>query len=209
MHKTILTGGLRVMVAALVLSIPASAADFSTPTARVRDSIQRVLSILKDPALHPETRWRRIGVVIDDGFDFRSMSQSVLATHWQRASPDERMRFVEFFSRYIEETYRSRIEAYTDQQIRYESETISGDRAVVGTVVVTESAEIPVVFRLKNNDGQWYAYDVVIEGISLVENYRNTFAAIVHNEGMDGLLADIQRRIDRHKAGFPESGDGI
>ena len=64
---------------------------------------------------------------------------------------------------------------------------------------MTDTNEIPVDYKLKNNNGTWYAYDVVIEGVSLVNNYRSTFAAIVNNDGMDGLLNDIQRRIDKHK----------
>ena len=103
-------------------------------------------------------------------------------------------------SQYIEETYRSKIESYTNQKIEYTGETINGKRAVVETLIITDSAEIPVNYKLKNNDGTWFAYDVVIEGISLVSNYRSTFSAIVKNDGMDGLLNDIQSRIDRYKS---------
>ena len=186
-------------IALLLIAVTAFAADFTTPMGRVKDSVDRVISILKDQSLDREARWRQIAAVIDNGFDFRSMSQSVLATHWKEATPEERERFTEFFSQYIEETYRSKIEAYTDEEIRYGSETIRGDRAVVETVIVTKTTEIPVNFKLKSNDGKWYAYDVVIEGVSLVANYRSTFAAIVKNEGMDGLLSDIQRRIAKYK----------
>lgn len=184
----------------LIISFNTVAADFTTPTGRVKDSIGRVISILRDKSLEREVRWQKIAAVINDGFDFRSMSQSVLATHWKKATPEERERFTEFFSQYIEETYRSKIEAYTDEKILYKKETIRGKRAVVETLIVTSSTEIPVNYKLKNNDGEWYAYDVVIEGISLVSNYRTTFAAIVKNEGMEGLMNDIQRRIDKHKA---------
>ena len=183
------------------------AADFSTPMARVKDSVGKVISVLKDKSLDRETSWQKIAAVIDDGFDFRSMSQSVLATNWKKASPDERSRFTEFFSQYIEETYRTRIEAYTDEEIIYKDEVIRGKRAIVETVIKTSTTEIPVNYKLKNNDGEWYAYDVIVEGVSLVNNYRNTFAVIVKNEGMDGLLSDIQRRIDRYKAAQEEEED--
>ncbi|MEE9552289.1 MAG: ABC transporter substrate-binding protein [Gammaproteobacteria bacterium] len=183
----------------LVLSGSILAATCDTPTLRVKDSVDRVIAVLKDQSLDRETQWEKIGVVIDDSFDFRSMSQSVLATNWKRATPEERERFVEFFSQYLEDTYRNKIEAYTNQEILYKKETINGKRAVVDTVIVTDSTEIPINYKLKNNDGEWFAYDVVIEGVSLVNNYRSTFAAIVKNEGMDGLLNDIQRRIDKYK----------
>ena len=187
------------------------AADFSTPMGRVKDSVGKVIAILKDKSIDREASWQKIAAVIDDGFDFRSMSQSVLATNWKKATPEERTRFTEFFSQYIEETYRSRIEAYTNEEIIYKDEVVRGKRAVVETIIKTDSTEIPVNYKLKNNDGEWYAYDVIVEGVSLVNNYRNTFAVIVKNEGMDGLLSDIQRRIDRYKAAQEEEameGDG-
>jgi phospholipid transport system substrate-binding protein len=190
---------LSIAVLLLVWNV-ALAADYSTPMGRVQDSVERVLGILNDTSLDQETQWRRIAVVIDESFDFRSMSQSVLSTHWRRATLEERERFTEFFSQYIEETYRSKIEAYTDQKIEYKKETINGDRAVVDVSIVTNSATIPVSFKLKDNGGDWFAYDVVIEGVSLVNNYRNIFTAIAKNEGMNGLLSDIQRRIDHYKS---------
>lgn len=183
----------------LIISPGLAAADYSTPKGRVKDATDKVITILKEQSYDRETRWRKIAAVIREGFDFRSMSQSVLATQWKRATEEEQQRFTEFFSQYIEETYRSKIESYTDQEIIYKDEVIRGDRAVVETVIVTGSAEIPVNYKLKNNDGEWYAYDVVIEGVSLVANYRDTFAAIVKNEGMDGLLEDIQKRIQKYK----------
>jgi phospholipid transport system substrate-binding protein len=183
-----------------IFSAVAIAADLSTPTGRVKDSVQKVISILKDKSLKRENRWDKIGIVINDSFDFRSMSQSVLATNWKKASPEERQQFVVFFSQYLEDTYRTKIEAYTNQKVDYVGETIRGKKAVVETMIITDSTEIPVNYKLKNNDGTWFAYDVVIEGVSLVNNYRSTFAAIVKNDGMDGLLIDIQSRINKYKA---------
>jgi len=177
-----------------------TAEDFTNPTARVKDSVEKVILILKDNSLAREIRWKKIGAVIDKSFDFRSMSQSILATNWKTATPTEREKFIEFFSQYIEETYRAKIESYTNQKIEYIGETINGKRAVVETLIITDSTEIPVNYKLKNNDGTWFAYDVVIEGISLVSNYRSTFSAIVKNDGMDGLLNDIQSRINKYKS---------
>ncbi len=176
-----------------------AAADYSTPMGRVKDTTNGVISILKDDKLDREVRWEKIAALIYAGFDFRSMSESVLSTQWKRATEDERKRFTDFFSQYTEETYRTKIEAYTNQKIIYKDEVIRGTRAVVETVIVTDSVEIPVNYKLKNNDGEWFAYDVVVEGVSLIANYRSTFATIVKNEGMDGLMSDIQRRIDKFK----------
>lgn len=183
----------------LIFSLSLAAEDYSTPKGRVMEATGKVVAILKEKSNDREASWQKIAAVIRDNFDFRSMSQSVLATHWKSATEDEQERFTEFFSQYIEETYRSKIESYTDQKILYKDEIIRGDRAVVETVIDTGTTEIPVNYKLRNNDGEWYAYDIVIEGVSLVANYRSTFAAIVKNEGMDGLLLDIQRRIKKYK----------
>ena len=171
-----------------------------TPTERVQDAVNDIVGILKTEDLNREARWERIGVIINKTFDFQAMSQSVLATNWKKASPEEKRNFVEFFSQYLEDTYRTKIEAYDDQEIRYVNESITGSRAVVDTVIVAGRTEIPVSYKLRETQGRWLAYDVVIEGLSLVNNYRNTFSAIVRSEGMNGLLNDLQGRIDRYKA---------
>ncbi len=110
-----------------------SHAEFTEPMARVKDSVERVIIILKDKSIDKESRWKKIGVIIDDSFDFRSMSQSILATNWKKATPEERKQFVDYFSQYLSETYRTKIESYTNQHVDYVSETIRGKRAVVET----------------------------------------------------------------------------
>ena len=169
------------------------------PQKRVEAAVSQILSTLRTKTLSREQRWEEIGRVIDQGFDFRSMSQSVLATSWKDATPEEKRRFVEYFSQYLEDTYRSKIELYTDERVDYVRETITGPRAVVDTVIVTDKTRIPVSYKLKVRDGEWFAYDVIIEGVSLVNNYRNTFAAIVKAEGIDGLLSNLQGKIDTYK----------
>ena len=187
--------------------ITAAAVQQQSPTDRVKSAIDDILVVLRNENLSREQKWAEIGRVIDEGFDFRSMSQSVLATNWQKASKEEKRQFAEYFSQYLEDTYRNKIESYSNQRVNYQNETIKGDRAVVDTVIVTDQNQIPVTYKLKNNDGEWFAYDVVIEGVSLVNNYRSTFTAIIRSEGMDGLLTDLEGRIESYKAkhgGLPE-----
>lgn len=178
------------------------------PAERVQRGVELVLSIVQDKTLSREARYEKIRAIVDEHFDFRSMSQSVLATNWKKASPDERRRFVDFFSEYIENTYFGAIEAYTGEEIEYGEGRIRGKRALVDTFIVTKTARIPVTYKLKLNDGEWYAYDVIIEGVSLVNNYRRTFSAIIRNDGVDGLLNDIQQRIDKYKAAQRGKGEG-
>ena len=196
------------LAATLVTGAAAGAAPEGSPLARVRTTVDAVLAVLGEPGLDRDQRWERIAEAIGEHFDFQSMSQSVLASSWQRASAVERRQFTEYFSQYIEVTFRSRIESYAGQGIEYLGERTADDRAVVDTVIVSGDVRTPVTYRLRRADtgtraGQWLAYDVVIEGVSLVANYRNTFAAIVKSEGMEGLLADVRRRIEKHR-GSPQ-----
>lgn len=192
----------RWVVLALLLGavVTAMAAKTVTPTERVREAITAILTTLKNDKLERDAKWSEVGRIIDDGFDFRSMSQSVLATNWRTATPEEKRQFVEYFTQYLEATYRDKIEAYTNQRVEYLNESVRGERAVVDTVILTDSTEIPVSYKLRMNEDGWHTYDVVIEGVSLVNNYRSTFSAIIKTEGMEGLLSDMQDRIDRYKA---------
>jgi phospholipid transport system substrate-binding protein len=191
-------GWLMLSLGAMMWSTAAVAAQ--TPTQRVEQTVAAIVDVLHREEGSRRDKWREIGSIINEGFDFRSMSQSVLARNWQTASKEEKRQFVEFFSQYLEETYRAKIESHTNQRVEVTKETIAGARAVVNTVIRTDASTIPVDYKLKNNDGVWYAYDVVIEGVSLVNNYRNTFDAIVKSEGMEGLLQDLESRLARHRA---------
>jgi phospholipid transport system substrate-binding protein len=176
------------------------AEEIATPTERVRSAISDIMNVLKNENLDRDQKWSEVGRVVDAGFDFRSMSQSILATNWRTATAEEKRQFVEYFAQYLEATYRDKIEAYTNQRVEYMNESVRGDRAVVDTIIMTDATQIPVTYKLKLNDEGWFAYDVVIEGVSLVNNYRSTFSAIIKSEGMEGLLTDLQGRIERYKA---------
>jgi len=170
-----------------------------SPTERVRAAVNEVLTIVTDQGKEKQDRSKEIKAVINYYFDFQTMSQSILATNWQRASKEEKERFVEFFSEYIEESYLNTISSYSGQEIRYVDEKIHGNRAVVDTLIITDTAEIPVNYKLRYSEGEWQAYDVVIENVSLVSNYRSTYSTMIQQEGMDGLLNNLQTKINHYK----------
>ena len=132
---------------------------------------------------------------MDERFDFRSMSQSVLATQWKKATAYERDRFVEFFALSLEDTYTEILDSYSGEEIQYIDERIKGDRAVVDTLIISETNNIPVSYKMKLNDGEWHTYDVVIENASLVSTYRNLYANIVKSQGINGLLDRMQSKL--------------
>ncbi len=163
------------------------------PTEQVRETVDNILAILRDKSLDWHSRQRNIEAIIDARFDFQSMSQSVLAKHWKKATPMERQQFVEFFSQYLDHVYITKMEKYTDEYVKYGAEKVNGDRATVDTFIVTKTVDIPVTYKLKRNSDEWYAYDVVIENVSLVNNYRSVYSAIIQTDGMGGLLDNLEQ----------------
>jgi phospholipid transport system substrate-binding protein len=175
------------------LVFPAVAAP--TPTEQIKTTVNAVLELLRDKSLDREMRRSKIRDVINARFDYRAMSQRTLATQWKKASDEEKGRFVDLFSKLLEWTYVGRIEAYTNETVEFDKEIIKGHRAQVNTFIVTASADIPVNYRLLKKDNDWYVYDVIIEEVSLIRNYRSSYRSIVKNEGISGLLSKMEQKI--------------
>lgn len=171
-----------------------AAVDEGQPTERVKYALTGVGSALQDTEATLGERWDRIRAVIEEVFDFHSMSASILTIGWTKATPEEQEQFVEYFTEYLEHMYREKIEAYDEQEISFTDERIIGNRAIVDTVIHAGNTNIPVNYALRKRDGQWYGYDIVIEGLSLVSNFRGSFASMLDNHGMDGLLADLREK---------------
>lgn len=174
-----------------------------TPTGQVKKSTDEILVVVMEKGLDKKERLdkirQKIREIVADRFDFRSMSQSVLSTHWRTANAYERDRFVEFFTLSLEDTYTNILDAYDGEEITYLAENRRGDRATVDTLIVSGDRKIPVTYKLKLNDDKWFAYDVVIEHSSLVSTYRNLYANIVKSQGVSGLLD--QMKIDLKNSG--------
>jgi len=177
----------------MTLAISAVAIDNATES--VRMSVDSIIGILKDTGLDQPSKREKIRVVIAERFDFRAMSQRTLATNWRKASKEEQQQFIELFSQLIQNTYIGRVEAYTNEEVKYPGEKITKDRAVVDTLIITSSAEIPVTYKLYLKDDRWLVYDVNIEGVSLISNYRNSYQEIVKREGFAGLLAKMEEKV--------------
>lgn len=177
-----------------LVSSPALAAPL-TPLEEVRSTVDAVLGLLRDRSLDPASRRAQMTRLVRSRFDFANMSQRILATNWRSATPQQQQRFVELFSDLLEANYVGRIEAYTNETVRYLGEQIVGDRASIDTSIVTAGAEIPITYRLLLAGEHWLVYDVVIEGVSFVSNYRSTYGEIVRREGMPGLLQKMEEKL--------------
>ena len=168
----------------------------STPTDDVRTSVDAMLEILKNEQLDKDGKRAQMSTVINERFDFRAMSQRTLATNWKKTTDEEKQQFVALFSQLIENSYVGKIEAYTNEKVDYPGEKIKGRKAVVETLIITSSADVPVNYKVYQKGDQWLVYDVIIEGVSLISNYRSSYQEIVKKEGFDGLLTKMQAKID-------------
>lgn len=179
------------------------------PTDQVKQTIDKVLDILKDKELkNPgKEKERRIALrkEVDKRFDFEQMSMRTLALHWKKRTPEEKKEFASLFSDLLERAYINKIESYTNEKIVYTGEKIEGDYALVKTNVITErNVDIPIEYRLIKEDGQWMAYDVVIEGVSLVNNYRNQFNGIIRSSSYEELVRRLKNKEIEATAGLPK-----
>ena len=179
----------------LMMTLASMAIAAGNATESVRTSVDAIIGILKDAGLDKPAKRDKIRGVIAERFDFRAMSQRTLATNWKKASKEEQQQFTELFAALIQDTYISRVEAYTNEEVKYPGEKVTDDRAVVDTLIVTSSKEIPVTYRLYLKGDRWLVYDVNIEGVSLISNYRNSYQEIVKREGFTGLLAKMEEKV--------------
>ena len=187
---------LKLFVMAVALSFTHAALAASSPTEDVRSSVDAILVILQNSELDVQQKRADISKIINKRFDFRAMSQRTLATNWKKTSAEEKKQFTALFSQLIESSYVGKIEAYTNEKVEYPGEKVKGKKAVVETLILTSSADIPVNYKLYQKGDQWLVYDVIIEGVSLISNYRSSYQEIMKDEGFDGLLNKMQAKID-------------
>ena len=175
----------------LLLAVPDAYAD--APTQQIKQTVDKVIEILKDKELKkPEkTKERRAAIrkTIDERFDFDEMATRSLAVHWRSRTADEKKEFLPLFTDLLERSYIKKIESYTDEEILYIVERINGEYSEVDTKIVTKRrVEIPIKYKLMKKNTKWEVYDVVIEGVSLVNNYRTQFNKIIRTESYEALV---------------------
>lgn len=189
----------KIMYALLIplLWVNLSVASAATPTDKIRATVDGILNTLKQADISREQRREKIRGMIYERFHFGAMSQRAMATNWKKVTDEERRRFVELFSRLLEQTYMGKIEAYTDERVEYLKEKVKKKTAEVDTHIVTSNVNIPITYKVLRSGDDWLVYDVVVEQVSLISNYRSTYAEIFSREGMSGLLAKMQETVAR------------
>jgi len=169
------------------------------PTEQVRQTADRVLSVLQDSRLKSADRQKerreQLRQIIGSRFDFGEMAKRSLGSNWQKANNEDQRQFVELFTELLEKSYADQIESYNGEKIVYGRENVSQDQADVDTKIVTKKGEeIAVIYKLRSAAGDWKVYDVVIENVSLVNNFRSQFNRILANASFAELLKKLQSK---------------
>jgi phospholipid transport system substrate-binding protein len=191
----------------LVLAAPAvRPAEAGAPSEQLRTQVDRVLKVLEDAELkkEPRAKDRRAAVrkIANEIFDFTETARRSLGRHWQGRTPAEQQEFVQLFSDLLERTYISRVELYGGEKIVYAGDSIEGDQAKVQTKIQTKSgSDIPVEYRMHRKGERWLVYDVIIEGVSLVANYRTQFNKIIQTSSYGELVKKMKSKQEELASG--------
>ncbi len=176
------------------------------PSDQIRQTTEKILAIVQDPAMKgPDKdveRQRQMRKMIDERFDWAAMARSAIGKHWRDLSEAQRTEFTGLFSELIEKTYMSKIESYSGEKILYKGDKVDEMYGVADVVISTlKGADIPVSYRVQKKGADWLVYDVNIEGVSLVNNYRSQIGAILNSSSYANLIVKIKAKIASSASG--------
>jgi phospholipid transport system substrate-binding protein len=191
-------GCVLVFTIAVFASMPAMAGE---PTEKIRVTTDKIIGIVSNPALKgPEKAAERrllIRKAVDERFDWEEMSRRTLARHWQKRTIEEKTMFIDLYGKLLEQTYLDRVEGYSGEKVLYESERVDGEYSVVKVKILTkQETEISTEYRLKKNAGDWLVYDISVEGVSLINNYRTQFNSIIVRSSYKDLIKKLKAKVE-------------
>ena len=170
-------------------------------TDSVKGTIDQVLRVLQDKEMKKpdrvDERRQIIEKTIGDRFSWDEMAKRTLGTQWAKLTDKQRQEFVDLFRTLLTNTYIDRIENYAGEQVQYLNERLQDGFAEVRTKIASGKAEYPMDYRLLNKSGEWRVYDIVLDGVSLVANYRGQFNKILHSSGYDDLVQKLRTKSEK------------
>jgi phospholipid transport system substrate-binding protein len=165
----------------------------------MRTTISQALEVLQDQELkkpeRTDERVARLRKIADLRFDYGEMAKRSLGGQWDKLGVRERQEFVDLFTEFMTATYVEKMHSYSDEEVTFLNERLEGNYAEVKSIMVGRKTEIPMDYRLMLKGGDWKAYDVLIDGISLVQNYRGQFTAILRSSSYGHLVQILREKI--------------
>lgn len=188
-----------ILLALLIIPLHVRA---GVPFDTVKGHVNEVLRVLRDPALqgeaNKEARQEKIEAIADEMFDYVAVSRLTLGRNWRKFNGDQKKEFIQLYRSILKKAYLDRILAYTDEKVIFGKETmLSKKKAEVQTHIITKSVEIPIYYRVYLKDGEWKVYDIIIEGISLVKNYRTQFREILAHNPPEEVLKILRKKTEK------------
>ena len=170
-----------------------------SPTEAMRTTVSQAIAVLQDPELkkpeRKDERVTRLKKIADACFDYGEMAKRSLGGQWDKLVERERQEFVDLFTEFLTATYVEKIHSYSGEEVKFLSERLEGDHAEVKSIMVGKKTETPLDYRLMMKGGDWKAYDVLVDGISMVRNYREQFATILRSSSYEHLVQMLRDKV--------------
>ena len=191
-----ITAAIAIIVGQQRFVLTARADDGGAPMTVVQNTVNQALEVLRDKASPLPQRQEKLRQIVAQSFDFTEMSKSALGYQWKKLTPQQQQEFTTVFISFIEDSYLSKLNDYRGQQVQFIKASQDGtDYAQVNTNIVREGKEpIHLDFRVMKEGGAWKIYDVTVDAISIIANYRNQFNRVMNNQGYDTLIKDLKEK---------------
>ncbi len=185
-----------VLVVVLLMGLTSSVnAAASLPREQLKQTIDQILGVLRDSSLQAADKTLQLRQIARVRFDYRKMSQLSLAKHWKGITDQEKNDFVDLFGSLLEDTYMAKIETYTNEKVVFLKDRVKKKKAQVNTKIITRSVEIPIDYRMyRKKENLWMVYDMVIEGVSMIGNYRSQFGQMLERGSFESLMAKLNEK---------------
>lgn len=190
---------MKILLFILVLLLPTPALSQGNPTSYIRSNVDAVVAILTDPELageeNKDEQLRRIEGMVDNFFDSEELSKRSLGQYWRIFTEEQKQEFQPLFLELIKQVYLKKTISYNDEVVHYNQEIIKSDTlAEVHTTLTSPTLNIPIIYYMIRKDASWKVYDVSVENVSLVKNYRSQFRSILQNNSPDHLIASLREK---------------
>lgn len=192
---------LQVILVVGCLFLQGSLVQANDPQAAMKLTVEKVMEILSDPALEGDDHWaerrERVAQEVTKRFDFAQMAKSALAKTWNERSEAEREKFVTLFKELLKDTYVERLKTCCggSYEVVFDKVLVRGKKAAVSSMITQGDREVSAVYKMYQEGDDWFVYDVVIEGVSLVSNYRSQFVSIIQKDGYEELVRRLEDKV--------------
>lgn len=191
----------KLIIGLLLLFLGAPVYAQSDPLRAIEIMVDSILEVLDHQEMSLAEKKAQVSGYAQRFLSIEAMSQRTLGNYWNSATPEQRDHFVYLFTRILEETYLNRIDDYSGGSVKFLQQRVRDDRAIVDTLIVADEIQLPVQYRMVFEDGSWRVFDIVIEGVSLIMNYRASYGEIIRRQGYDGLFRLMEERVAAMTAG--------